>query len=221
MNLPKSVLTKSQKRIFEKIKGSEKIVVTIRYDDQCGNGHNPFSITGSLYEKRRWDRYEFVSGGQIQEDIARFFPELVKYFKWHLCSSDGPMHYVANTVYHAADKDCWGLRKGESRQLKNGKSGLPAWHLTALDREGNQLAISEIEKYVDSETQPECIYILGYVPWLRIGEGKEPDLEAARSCAVWPDATLEQLQDEKALLVRLPGLMEEFKAAVEELGFTY
>jgi hypothetical protein len=53
------------------------------------------------------------------------------------------------------------------------------------------------------------------------GEGKEPDLEAARASAVWPDATLEQLRDKEALKARLPGLMKEFRAAMEQLGFDY
>ena len=49
----------------------------------------------------------------------------------------------------------------------------------------------------------------------------EPNLEAARSCAVWPDATLEQLQSEEALMERLPALMQEFKKDIEALGFMY
>ena len=52
-------------------------------------------------------------------------------------------------------------------------------------------------------------------------EGKEPDLEAARETAIWPDATLEQLQDEEQLKARLPGLLAEFRAAVESLGFEW
>ena len=52
-------------------------------------------------------------------------------------------------------------------------------------------------------------------------EGKEPDLEAARKTAIWPDATLEQLQDEEQLKARLPGLLAEFRSAVESLGFEW
>ncbi len=51
-------------------------------------------------------------------------------------------------------------------------------------------------------------------------EAVEPDLEAARVCAVWPDAELEDFTEEK-LLARLPSLMEEFKADIEELGFVF
>ena len=49
----------------------------------------------------------------------------------------------------------------------------------------------------------------------------KPNIKAARSCAVWPDATLEQLQDEKLLMQRLPDLMKEFKKDIEALGFIF
>lgn len=34
----------------------------------------------------------------------------------------GALHYVENTCYHASDRDCHGLRKGEKRQIKNGQT---------------------------------------------------------------------------------------------------
>ena len=49
----------------------------------------------------------------------------------------------------------------------------------------------------------------------------EPNLEAARSCAKWEDATLEQLRSEEALMERLPKLMQEFRKDIEALGFVY
>lgn len=199
-----------------KVIGNEKLVVTIRHDDQCCNGHNSFSITGTLSEGRKE-----VAWGCLHEEVARFFPELRPYLKWHLCSTDGPMHYAANTVYLAGYKDCNGLNKGERRQLKNGKTGLPAWQLVAVGKDGVELEIYKVEKYQDSETQPACDYSLEYRPWCRVGEGKEPELEAARNSAIWPDATLEQLQDKAVLEARLPALLEEFRAAVESLGLTY
>jgi hypothetical protein len=59
-----------------------------------------------------------------------------------------------------------------------------------------------------------------------VGEGKDRDLDAAREAATWPEATDEQLMTEPVelkdmLLDRLPGLMSEFKAAVESLGLVY
>ena len=220
MNLPESKLIKDQKIVKTKVIGNEKCVVTIRHDDNCGNGHNSFSICGELYEKSRIGVWEYSSGGQITEDIERFFPELRPYMKWHLTSTDGPMHYLANSMYHAGDKDYNGLRKGEVRQIRNGRSGLPSWKLTVVSEDGQELNRLDLKEYIDAEECPTVAYRYEYHPWNRIGEGKEPDLEAACRCAVWPEAELEDFTEEK-LQARLPVLMEEFKAAVESLGMVY
>lgn len=50
--------------------------------------------------------------------------------------------------------------------------------------------------------------------------GKEPDLEAARRVAIWPEAELEDFTEEN-LKARLPGLIEAFRKDIEELGFTF
>ena len=50
---------------------------------------------------------------------------------------------------------------------------------------------------------------------------KNGDLEWARGTAIFPEATLEELKNETILKQRLPGLMEEFKKDMEELGFVY
>lgn len=212
-----SVLVKKQVKVFGPVvigNGSkEKITATVRYDDRCGNGHNTFSITGETTDG---------SGGCIHDEIARCFPELAPYIKWHLCSSDGPMHYIGNTVYHAGDKDYNGLRKGESRQLVNGKTEMPSWKLAVVDADGNE--VKSPEQYVDSAQRPECDLRMAYVPWLIHGKGKERDLDAARSCAIWPDATDEDLTApglEGRLRDRLPALIAEFRQAVESLGFVY
>lgn len=128
-----------------------KITAEVRFDDECKNGHKTFAITGEILRKARHGRWEFDSCGQIRDDIAKHFPNLVPYLKWHLCSTDGPMHYLANTLY-----------------------------------------------------------------WVREG-----NIEAARKTAIWPDATLEQLQDEEQLKARLPGLLAEFRTAIEGLGFEW
>jgi len=121
--------------------------VIIRHDDSCGNGHNTFTITG---EYRHFSSGLYMAGC-IHEEIGRKFPDLKHLFKWHNCSTDGPLHYIENTMF--------------------------------LSTAG--------------------------------------DLEAARDAAIWPDATLEQLQDVEALQERLPRLMKQFQDDVEALGFTY
>lgn len=163
-SLPASVLTKSQAKTYgpKPISGWGKgalIKAKVRYDDECGNGHNSFSITGEIYIPRRND---CEACGCLHEEIAKAFPELAPYIKWHLTGSDGPMHYIENTLY-------WAGKRGWC----DGKAGSP------------------------------------------------PNLAHARSSAVWPDATLEQLGDEGVLRARLSAMMAEFKAAVESLGFVY
>jgi hypothetical protein len=73
------------------------IIAKVRYDDECGNGHNTFSITAEIWDSRR--KNDCDSCGCLHNDIAKHFPELTPAIKWHLCSSDGPMHYIANTLY--------------------------------------------------------------------------------------------------------------------------
>jgi hypothetical protein len=161
-----TTLTQDQKLTFKttyvnEFGKDEKLVAVVRFDDQCGNGHNTFSVTGTIYVGGR-----DIAGGCLHDDIGERFPELAPFIKWHLTSTDGPMHYIANTVYHA----------------------------------GN------------------------YQATLRVDGGKDRNLDRARSTAVWPDATDEELTDaglDERLADRLPALMVDFRAAVESLGLVY
>jgi len=119
--LPASVLTKAQGRHFtrEFTRDGTRFLLDahVRYDDSCGNGHNTFSITGVLKEKMG-SRFIEHSAGCIHDEIVNAVPELAPYIKWHLCSSDGPMHYLQNSLYLAGDRDCWGKRKGEPKSFE-------------------------------------------------------------------------------------------------------
>ena len=88
------------------------LVASVRFDDECKNGHNTFSITADLYDEthQNGEEYVFNSMGKeryltacgCQHDlVTKHFPELAPLIKWHLTSTDGPLHYVADTVYHA------------------------------------------------------------------------------------------------------------------------
>ena len=145
-------------RNYTKGENKYRITVELCFDDQCGNGHESFAITADIRENGRQ-----YMGGCCHDEIAQHFPEFAPLIKWHLTSTDGPMHYVANTMYHAAD----------------------------LDAEHT---------------------------W---GKAKPANLEYARSTAVWPDATIEQLRDKAALEARLPALLAEFKAAMLSAGFLW
>ena len=248
-----------------------KITAEVRFDDECKNGHKTFAITGEILRRTRYGRWVFDSCGQIRDDIAKHFPDLVPYLKWHLCSTDGPMHYLANTIYHASDKDCWGRRKGEPSSWEQRiRFFIPAdgepfpvsfkvpdgfakfleknrhfahtmkvvevefagtgpklsshYTLSGFKDTGNTWGFVPFKSLRDAEELLEALQIYNWeiekVPtaW---SEGKEPDLEAARETAIWPDAALEQLQDEEQLKARLPGLLAEFRAAVESLGFEW
>ena len=91
-------------------------------------------------------------------------------------SSDEPIHYAANTIYLAGDRDCNGLRKGEFRQhtsrgqQNEGVAGVPNWVLEIPDG---------FKKDVYCKYKPSPVS-LEWKAYGRTGEGKEPQLEAAR-----------------------------------------
>jgi hypothetical protein len=115
IELPKSELAKKQTQMYQAHVDGEVIRAHVRHDDSCGNGHNTFAITGEVYtmmkrpgekairEDGRW--YWLDSCGCIHDTIAKHFPNLVPLLKWHLTSTDEPMHYIANTIYHAQNND--------------------------------------------------------------------------------------------------------------------
>lgn len=194
--------------------------VELRFDDECRNGHNTFAITA---EVRRPKARDIEAGGCMHEEIARIFPELEPLIKWHLVSSDSPMHYVANAVYHAGDRDYRGLRKGEVRQLRNGRTGVPCWRLVAM-QDGAPVEVPR--GFVESAECPTTVPLLLWEPYNIVGEGKDRDLDAARSCAVWPEATDAELSVEPeqlraVLAARLPALQAAFQAAMLGAGFVW
>jgi hypothetical protein len=169
-----SVLTRKQVKTYgpKPISGwgtGATITAEVRYDDSCGNGHNSFAITGEI---RLPGRNDIEAGGCLHDEIAKYFPELRPFLKYHLMSSDEPMHYVANTLYWLGYDSRW----------CDGKPSSP------------------------------------------------PNMEHARSSAVWPDmpetflsrnGAMTRKQAEEALRSRLLALQTEFKNAVESLGFTF
>lgn len=227
-------------------------------------GQDPyFSLTG--YGKAGRDD-EF--GGCCHEDIVAAFPFLEKYIKWHMFAwPSGPMHYVANTIWHAGNKDCWGRTAGEPSRyeyevmfgdspvgvrvskkfwewLKEPRDNCDDYRdrtLVAVEhgnpseyKFGPHYTVSgyyvewhkcpfrdayQAEQFIAAVNS--CDMLFNKVP-VDFSEGKERNLGAARHCAIWPEATDEQLclpRDElKQLLIgRLPALKAEFKADMTEL----
>lgn len=204
-------LTKNQTREFktswEENGSTMTLVAEVRHDDRCGNGHNTFSITGNLYDSRQRREGGLAACGCLHDEIAKHIPELEPFIKWHLTSTDGPMHYVDNTVYHAKkiDKD-----QGQHFvYIGNKQLGIRPKLLGIFDND-------ELEQ-IKKRYPPTDISTKPYDNPM----AKDADLDAARRSAIWPDATLEQLQDREALKARLPALLDDFRRDVESLGFTY
>lgn len=252
-------------------KAGSRITVEVRFDDECGNGKQSFSVTGHIQEPGMRD---WSAGGRIHEDIAKFFPELADLIKWHLTSTPGPMHYASNVCYLAGNRDHWGLLKGEaSRSPKHQDNRIlfgdsPVSHkisgrlktfiedklagdklFTIVPVEHNKKegdtydfkpkytfegfvcqwyecpfdTLAEAQEWQSALSTCQVEFIT--VPTL-FGEGKERQLDAARSAAVWPEATDEQLcapraELEAALAERLPALMAAFRADMESIGMLW
>lgn len=204
----------SQTWTAKRWRGSTSVQVKLRFDDECRNGHMSFAVTGTVYEGSK-----DVGGGCIHDTLRDWFPELASLIKWHLMSSDGPMHYIANTIRHASDRDHWGLRKGEKKPVRRRGKGPITWRLVIDDT---------LPKEIECETEPKAgVAAFHYEPWCRIGEGKKRELDYARSSAIWPEATDEQLCAGPATLAamlraRLPQLLAEFKSAMVDMcGFEW
>lgn len=98
--------TRSQfKTDLIKLPNNEYLEVKIRFDDQCNNKHNSFSITGTIYDGDPTDKGElwldrhFLLGGCIHDEIAKYTPQYAKYIKWHNTKADGPTYYIENTRF--------------------------------------------------------------------------------------------------------------------------
>jgi hypothetical protein len=93
----------------------------ISYDDECNNKHNTFAITGTIYDKPSC-HVVCTTCGCLHEEFALIFPEYKHLLKWHHMNSDGPLHYLPNTMYLAGNRDYNGRLKGEvshtQKQLK-------------------------------------------------------------------------------------------------------
>jgi len=89
------------------------------------------------------------------------------------------------------------------------------WHECPFD------TLQEAEEFLAACKKYPLVFVETPDAW---GEGKARELDAARYAAIWPEATDEELTApglEDRLKARLPGLLAEFKKAVEYFGFTF
>lgn len=182
--------------------------VEIRFDDECKNGRNTFAITA---EVRRPGRRDVEACGCLHDEVAAIFPELAHLIQWHLCSNDGPMHYVADTCYHALQhgaKYAWVYYTGSGDPLDIG------------GKTERLLGYVDADKARTAEGQP------GYRVMWDGKTAKARNLSHARSSACWPEATDEQLtlpraELEALLWARLPALLQRMRADIEAAGFVW
>lgn len=103
-----------KKQLTIKKNNGHVIVINMRCNDECNNGHDPFAITGEYYEptrKRNADAhdlrefngkmYEMTKGGCIHDEILKVRPSLKLLADLHLSDGDGvPMYALENGYYH-------------------------------------------------------------------------------------------------------------------------
>ena len=92
--LPASMVIGVQEELVKRSQDGLTYHLHSCFDDSCGNGHNTFSMTVDTYKNGR-----MIACGCQHDIVEKVFPEYAKYIKWHLCSTDGPLHYIANTMY--------------------------------------------------------------------------------------------------------------------------
>lgn len=89
-----------------KIVGNKKIIVKIRLNDECKNGHQDFAITADIYEKAKNGQYYYSCGGCYHDEILKYFPQFKLLIDLHLSDYSGaPMYAVENGFYHLQNSD--------------------------------------------------------------------------------------------------------------------
>lgn len=74
----------------------ETIVAEVKYYLLGGNEHPHFALTATIYDRHRRE----YAGGCVHDEIAQAFPELAPFIRGHNAGPNGPMHYVANGLFH-------------------------------------------------------------------------------------------------------------------------
>ncbi|WP_415912470.1 hypothetical protein [Neptuniibacter sp. QD37_11] len=182
-----------------------------------------FGLESGFYEEDQMRHLERNIKARFDDENCRvmkaLLPELAHVVEWCGRSIEGPANLVANTLYHASSEPaqlCHHLYLSqESDSIMTSDSHLAA----AAANEGD----TSDKGLQDLNALAERLQAAGFKTYTKVSvlrEKKVPDLEAARSTAQWPDATLEQLQDETAVRGHLNTIIDQFKADMASIGFS-
>jgi hypothetical protein len=203
--------------------GPYQILAIASWDDRCRNGSNSFRYSESVVLSGGTNESEYVSLNDVSSSVLETIPASCRALdKWNGCYPFGPWYYLENGLFQAGDRDHWGLRAGESRQMKTNRGEL-MWELKAADGLGRLLPLYALPTLMTGD-KPTDTYKLEWHPCLRVGEGKPRDLQAFRRTVIWPEATMADIEREdlpEVLKARLPGLLREFRTVIEGLGFPW
>jgi hypothetical protein len=94
----KSVLVKNQKVVKDFQINHARFNVEIQFDDECNNGHNTLSVTGRYLGTWGAMHTEMLNIPIIEKYVKRAIP-------FHGCHTDGPLHYIPNTLYWVGIKN--------------------------------------------------------------------------------------------------------------------
>ena len=82
-------------------KDGNDLVIKIRLNDECKNGHQDFAITADGYKKGSRGDSAFLYGGCCHDEILAVRPDLQVFVDLHLCDYLGtPMYPIANGYFH-------------------------------------------------------------------------------------------------------------------------
>jgi len=119
------------------ISGNERTTIKIKLNDECNNGHEDFSITADVDEKRGGN-WRDQMGGCCHDHILALRPDLAPFVTLHLCTHEGlPMHSAANAFYWFAGFGP-GLsvsRHGDSSKTPDECRRIFAEHIRATDEQ--------------------------------------------------------------------------------------
>jgi hypothetical protein len=81
------------------LRNGGKLVIKIRLNDECRNGHEDFAATADAFDTNGRD----IAGGCLHDEILRAVPEFAPFVALHLCDAEGvPMHAMANGFFWLA-----------------------------------------------------------------------------------------------------------------------